>query len=199
MTRSTDRQLNILVVSSSGKFNEFITKVLMNKRYAVPDITESASKARRRMNERDYDCVIVNTPLIDEYGVDFCMDIGAAYNVGILMLTTAETYTGVADKNADLGVMTLARPFTNRSVDQAIRLICAIRDKYRQAEEKVKTLEEKMEEIRLTNRAVNKAKWILIEREGMSEDEAHRHIEKTAMDSGFTRREVAEGIIGRGS
>ena len=134
MTRSTDRQLNILVVSSSGKFNEFITKVLMNKRYAVPDITESASKARRRMNERDYDCVIVNTPLIDEYGVDFCMDIGAAYNVGILMLTTAETYTGVADKNADLGVMTLARPFTNRSVDQAIRLICAIRDKYRQAE-----------------------------------------------------------------
>ncbi len=190
-----DRQYNILIVSSSDKFNAFITKALMNKRYAVPDVIESASRARRQMNERDYDCVIINTPLADEYGVDFCMDVGAAHNVGIILLTTADTYAGVAEKNADLGVMTMARPFTNRAVDQAIRLICAIRDKYRQTEEKVKSLEDKMEEIRQTNKAVNRAKWLLIEKEGMSEEEAHRHIEKLAMDLGFTRREVADEIV----
>ena len=53
------------------------------------------------------------------------------------------------------------------------------------------TVEEKMEEIRL----VNRAKWLLIECLSMSEAEAHRYIEKQAMDRCVTRREIARGII----
>ena len=53
------------------------------------------------------------------------------------------------------------------------------------------TIEEKMEEIRL----VNRAKWLLIECLSMTEADAHRYIEKTAMDTGSKRREVAESII----
>ncbi len=48
-----------------------------------------------------------------------------------------------------------------------------------------------MEEIRL----VNRAKWILIDVLGMSENDAHRYIEKQAMDRCVTKAEVARGII----
>ena len=48
-----------------------------------------------------------------------------------------------------------------------------------------------MEEIRL----VNRAKWLLIEQLKMTEAEAHRHIEKQAMDRCVTRRAVAEDIL----
>ena len=58
-------------------------------------------------------------------------------------------------------------------------------------EKKTATLEEKMEEIRL----VNHAKWVLIQNMKLSESEAHKLIEKQAMDSRRTKREVAEGII----
>ena len=58
-------------------------------------------------------------------------------------------------------------------------------------EKKQVSIEEKMEEIRL----VNKAKWLLIECLGMTESEAHRHIEKTAMDTRTSRKTVAENII----
>ena len=44
-------------------------------------------------------------------------------------------------------------------------------------------------------RMVNRAKWLLIDNLGMSEKDAHHYIEKRAMDSRQTRREVAEGII----
>lgn len=44
-------------------------------------------------------------------------------------------------------------------------------------------------------RIVTRAKLLLMSRLKMSEAEAHRYIEKTAMDTGSKRREVAESII----
>ena len=52
-------------------------------------------------------------------------------------------------------------------------------------------MQEKMTDIR----TINRAKWLLIENLNMSENDAHRYIEKQAMDTRSTRREVAEGII----
>ena len=50
---------------------------------------------------------------------------------------------------------------------------------------------EKMAEIRL----VNRAKWTLIRTRSMDEAEAHRWIEKQAMDRCLTKREIAAEII----
>ena len=44
-------------------------------------------------------------------------------------------------------------------------------------------------------RLIDRAKWILITRMGMSENEAHRYIEKQAMDLRVTRRAIAEGLL----
>lgn len=58
-------------------------------------------------------------------------------------------------------------------------------------EMKNRSLREKMEDIRM----VNRAKWLLIENLNMTEKDAHHYIEKQAMDTRFTRREVAENIV----
>ena len=69
--------------------------------------------------------------------------------------------------------------------------MASARERLRKAGKKTLTLEEKMEEIRL----VNRAKWLLIDKEEMTEPQAHRAIEKRAMDRCLTRRQVAEDII----
>ncbi len=48
-----------------------------------------------------------------------------------------------------------------------------------------------MAEIRL----INRAKWVLIEKQGMSEQDAHRYIEKQAMDRCVSKRIIAEEIL----
>ena len=58
-------------------------------------------------------------------------------------------------------------------------------------EKKNEKLTAKMEEIRI----VNHAKWVLIENLGLTEEEAHKIIEKQAMDTRQTRREVAETVL----
>ena len=65
------------------------------------------------------------------------------------------------------------------------------RERLRKAEKKTLSIEEKMEEIRI----VNRAKWILIRELKLDEPETHRYIEKQAMDRCISKRIVAEEII----
>ena len=58
-------------------------------------------------------------------------------------------------------------------------------------ERRTQSLEDKMAEIRV----VNRAKWLLIDKQHMTESEAHRYIEKQAMDRGVKRRVIANEII----
>lgn len=89
------------------------------------------------------------------------------------------------------GVLTLSKPTNMQMVAQNLRILCATRERMRQMEAKQATVEEKIEEIRL----VNRAKWLLIECLGMTEPEAHRYIEKQSMDQRISKREAAEAVI----
>ena len=76
-------------------------------------------------------------------------------------------------------------------VQRAIsRMVCA-RERLRTVEKKAVKAESKLDEIRI----VNKAKWLLIDHEGFTEAEAHRYVEKSAMDAGITKRIAAQIII----
>ena len=73
----------------------------------------------------------------------------------------------------------------------AVKLLSVYAARLKKLEQKNRTMQEKMTDIR----TINRAKWLLIENLNMSENDAHRYIEKQAMDTRSTRREVAEGII----
>ena len=69
--------------------------------------------------------------------------------------------------------------------------VFSARERLRKLEAKTVSIEEKMAEIRF----VNRAKWLLITELKMTEPQAHRFIEKEAMDRCVSRRAVAEEII----
>ena len=69
--------------------------------------------------------------------------------------------------------------------------MASTRERIRKFEKKAVSLEDKMQEIRI----INRAKWLLISELGMAENDAHRYIEKQAMDRCVSRKEIAEEII----
>ena len=73
----------------------------------------------------------------------------------------------------------------------ALSWLSSARERLRKSEKKTLSIEEKMEEIRI----VNRAKWLLISELKMDEQGAHRYIEKQAMDRCISKRIVAEEII----
>lgn len=74
---------------------------------------------------------------------------------------------------------------------QALSWMSSARERLRKLEAKTASVEERMEEIRI----INRAKCLLISALTMTEQEAHRYIEKNAMDNCISKKEAAENII----
>ncbi len=186
-----ERCYSILVVSSSAKFDDSLLSILINEKYRPIDKVSDISSARRALLEKDYDIVIINAPLPDEFGTELALDVCEKTSSGVMMFVKSDIYSVVDDKVSGYGVLTISRPTTIQTITQSLALLCSTRERLRKMEQKTASIEDKMDEIRI----VNHAKWLLIEQLRFSEKEAHKFIEKRAMDRCMSKRAVAEEII----
>ena len=186
-----ERRYSVLAVSASLKFVETLRTLLPEGRYGPVTVLHDAAAARRALAENSYDLVLINTPLPDEFGTRLALDACESSSAGVLLRVKAEHCPEIEAQVSAHGVLTLAKPTSAQLFAQTLRLLCITRERLRGMEKKAVTLQEKMGEIRL----VNRAKWLLIEELKMTEQEAHRYIEKQAMDRCVTRRAVAEQIL----
>lgn len=182
---------SVLVVSSSEKFNSSVLNLLPENRYSPVTVAADAASARRLLLETGFDIVIINTPLTDDFGTRLAIDICESSPTGILLLVKAEHYADINARVSPYGVLSVSKPTSAQMITQSLNLLCGTRERLRRMEQKAASIEEKMQEIRI----VNRAKWLLIEQLGMTEKEAHRYIEKQAMDQCVTRRIISENII----
>lgn len=186
-----DQAYSVLVVSSAQKFNDILSQMLPGANCCPVNYVSNAAAAQRELLAKTYDFIIVNAPLPDDLGVRFSIDAACRTSTVVLFLIRGELYDELNAKLTPQGVFTLSKPTAVQTLQQSLNWMAAARERLRKLENKSASIEEKMEEIRL----VNRAKWILIERLSMSESEAHRHIEKQAMDRCVSRKEIAQGII----
>lgn len=185
------RRYSLLLASSAERFNSALPSLLPESLYFPITVATDVAGARRRLLENKYDIVIVNTPLTDDFGTRLALDICESSGAGVLLLVKAEHYPDINARVSPFGVLAVSKPTTPQIITQSLTLLCATRERLRRMEEKTASIEEKMEDIRV----VNRAKCLLIEQLRMTEKEAHRFIEKQAMDRCVTKRAVAENII----
>lgn len=182
---------SVLLVSASEKFNSSFLALLPPKDYSPIHIAPSISIAQQKIAERSYDLVIVNTPLPDDFGRKFAIDVCNNKSTVSVLLVRNDLYDETYEKVMTHGVLTLRKPTSSAVITQALDWMRSIRENLGRMEKKTLSLEDKMAEIRI----VNRAKWALIEACNMTEADAHRYIEKQAMDRCVTRREIAENIL----
>lgn len=187
------RTYSVLAVSTREKFHTSLRQLLPEDRYAPLRCVTDVASARRCLLEQPYDIVVISAPLPDEFGSRLALHVADSSAAGVLLLVNAEHYPDISARLSPYGILTLQKPTTPQLILQSLQLLCGTRERLRKMEQKTATIEEKMAEIRL----VNRAKWLLIDHEGLSEQEAHRLIEKQAMDRCVTRRAVAQQIIAR--
>lgn len=186
-----ERVYSVLVISAKENFNVSLQSLLPESKYSPVQIVSSFSSAKRMLLERSFDFILINTPLPDDFGTRFAIEISANKGTVILLLVRNEVYEEVCDKVTEYGILTLPKPASKQMVIHTLNFMAGIRERLRKLEKKSLSMEEKMEEIRL----VNRAKWVLIGELKMTEADAHRYIEKQAMDRCVSRREIAEEII----
>ncbi|MCR5518427.1 MAG: ANTAR domain-containing protein [Lachnospiraceae bacterium] len=180
---------SVLVVSASEKFDQIIKKSVNG--HATVDIKKSGSLARRSILERYYDIIVINAPLSDETGEDIALEAAEKLSASVLLVTPNDVMDEVISKVSDAGVLVVGKPSPVGRIDKAVRFIMAIQNKIHERDKKLATMEEKLEEMRI----VGRVKCMLIEKKGISEEEAHRYIGKLAMDNGISRAAAARKIL----
>ena len=186
-----ERTYSVLIVTASDTFANSVMPLLPMTDYWPVTTVHSVSEARRRVVDTEFDIVLINAPLPDDFGMRLAIDICTNSGAGVLLLVKNDLFNDIYAKVVGYGVITLSKPTNSQMVTQNLRILCATRERMRQMQARQATVEEKIEEIRL----VKRAKWLLIECLSMTEPEAHRYIEKQSMDARISKREVAENII----
>ena len=186
-----ERANSILIVSATDRFTSAFADLLPETRYSQVHTAASISAAKRILTEKTFDFVIINAPLPDDIGTRFAIDTCTSKQSVVLLLVKSDIHAGIHDKVVEYGVFTLPKPTSKPTLIHALSWMESARERLRQFEKKSLSIKEKMAEIRL----VNQAKWILISELKMNEPDAHRYIEKQAMDRCITKQTIAEEII----
>lgn len=184
------RHYKMLLVSDEDSFIKEVRDLLRGDQ-CQPDDSPTASDARSKLHESPYDIVIINAPLKDESAARLCMDVGQSNGTIAAVFAEDDAFEEIYAKVSSQGVFVLHKPSSRKLLSQALYLMMCARERVRNLEKKVGKTESKLDEVRI----VNRAKWMLIDREGLSEADAHRRIEKSAMDAGITKKLAAQMIL----
>jgi len=182
-------QQSVLIVSRNSKMIDFIKTAMPPDRFSPIHVVTNASEARRLMLVSPADIVVINTPLPDEFGTKLAQDLSNECAVAVIV--KPELLERASYKLEALGIVTLPSTLYKTVLYQSLMLLSASVTKLKRLSKERDSLTTKLKEVRV----VMKAKALLISEKFMTEDEAHRYIEKKAMDSGRKKAEVAAQII----
>ena len=112
-----------------------------------------------------------------------------------VVILTAFSQRDLVERARDAGAMAyLVKPFNKSDLVPAIEIALSRFAELAQLESEVDDLTERLE----TRKLVDRAKGTLQDKLGLSEPEAFRWLQKTAMDLRLSMRAVAEGVIAHG-
>lgn len=186
-----ERRYNILLVSSSEKFNQQISDLMSKSIYPDITISNNIEQAKRLLIERSFDIVLINSPVASEKGFDFALSISDNDSSGILLFSKAVDYDEAYFKMHEFGIYVLAKPTEGDLFIQSLRILCSTRDKINEAKKDSLSYKSKLDEINI----IAEAKMIIVKNLHASENEAHKMIEQNAMNLRINKKLSAEMFI----
>ena len=180
-----------LIVSNSEKGTSYIHDLLVSASVREIAISKSCGDARRLLLEREFDLVVVNAPLGDESGESLSRYVASKSISQVMLIVKSEHFEAVSAVCEDDGVMTISKPMDKMIFWSALKLAGSAQKQLRRVQAENSKLKQKIEDIRI----IDRAKCLLISFLSISEHDAHRYIEKQAMDMRLSRRAIAEGIL----
>lgn len=182
--------MNILIAGKTEEICDSIAQLLLE--LDCDNISTFTSGAIiRGVDISRFDSVIISTPLSDEFGLDLVADISKDAKNGIVVLAKREIADEVQKKIRFTGAFVLPRPFNKALLIQTIKLAEIAHIGMAKLEEENRQLTQQLSDMKI----VNRAKSMLMQYLNLTEDQAHRHIQKQAMDLRKTQRAVAEDIL----
>ncbi len=186
-------KVNVLIVTKSEtSYSSFCTA--LRGHVGRTDYAISMTIAKQKLAAGNVDLVLINTPLPDEFGVESALQIASHHpRLGVMLLVKEEIFDQVNYKIGGSGIMVITRPVKAYVLITGIHMMVTMLQRQEKLMAENTKLRKRLEEMGV----ITRAKCLLIEKESMTEEGAHYYLEKLAMDSGCSKKEVAEDVIAR--
>ncbi|WP_277498623.1 MULTISPECIES: response regulator [unclassified Nocardioides] len=184
----------VVIAEDEALIRMDLAEMLADEGYEVVGEAGDGQKAIELAEELRPDLVVldVKMPVLD--GIAAAERI-AAQRIAPVVILTAFSQRELVERARDAGAMAyLVKPFSATDLVPAIEMAVSRFAELSQLEQEVGDLTERLE----TRKAVDRAKGVLQKDLGLSEPDAFRWIQKTAMDLRLSMRQVAEGVVAHG-
>ena len=180
----------VLIVTDSEKRRELFEKLVQEHVHAEFCSVRTSGEAWRLIGENPFSLILILAPLPDEFGTNLAR-AAVKTTAGVMLVAKAYQLDEVRGKLGAEGVMAFHTEMGKTMFGYAVSLLMAVQNRLASAAPQTEILQQKIKDIRI----VDRAKCLLIQSANMTEAEAHRYIEKAAMDQRLSRREAAEKIL----
>ena len=184
----------VVIAEDEALIRMDLAEMLTEEGYDVVGQAGDGAKAVELAEQHRPDLVIldVKMPVLD--GIAAAERI-ASQRIAPVVILTAFSQRELVERARDAGAMAyLVKPFSQSDLVPAIEMAVSRFAEVTLLEQEVADLQDRLE----TRKAVDRAKSILQQQLQLTEPEAFRWIQKTAMDLRLSMRQVAEGVVTHG-
>jgi len=187
----TSARPRVLVAEDEALIRMDLVELLEEEGYEVVGQAGDGAAAIELAKQLKPDLVVMDVKMPKMDGITAAEQIAADRIAPVVMLT-AFSQRELVEKARAAGAMAyVVKPFDASDVVPAIEIAMGRFAEIRALDEEIMDLEERLD----ARKAVDQAKGILQDALGLTEPEAFRFIQKTAMDLRKSMREVAQGVI----
>jgi response regulator NasT len=188
------RGRRVVIAEDEALIRMDLGEMLAEEGYDVIAAVEDGEQAVARTEELRPDLVILDVKMPRLDGIAAAQRI-ASQRIAPVVMLTAFSQRDLVESARDAGAMAyLVKPFGKSDLLPAIEMAVSRFAELQQLEAEVADLTERLE----TRKLVDRAKGVLQKKLGLSEPDAFRWIQKTAMDLRLSMREVADGVVEHG-
>ncbi|BBX38620.1 ANTAR domain-containing response regulator [Mycobacterium simiae] len=196
MTGSTtdtnvDVPRRVLIAEDEALIRLDLAEMLREEGYDIVGEAGDGQEAVELAEQHKPDLVIMDVKMPRRDGIDAASEI-ASKRIAPIVVLTAFSQRDLVERARDAGAMAyLVKPFTISDLIPAIELAVSRFGEIRALEHEVATLADRLE----TRKIVERAKGLLQAKQGMTEPEAFKWIQRAAMDRRTTMKRVAEVVL----
>ena len=184
-------QRSVLVAEDEALIRLDLVEMLKEEGYHVAGEAADGEQAIAMATELRPDLVILDVKMPKVDGIEAAAAI-AGKRIAPVVILTAFSQRDLVERARDAGAMAyLVKPFAKHDLVPAIELAVSRFAEVQALETEVATLTERME----TRKIIERAKGLLMTNQGLTEPEAFRWIQRTAMDRRATMKAVAQAVV----
>ncbi len=180
-----------LLVSNSEKSVASLAELL--KKEGFDEITDSysADSAMAEAQGSEFDLICINAPLLDENGVKLSKHFASTTRSSVVIIVPQKNADDVNDMLTEHGVLVIAKPINKHLFHHYLQFTNCFRMRMLGLTQENERLKHIVEDMKI----IDRAKLLLVTCLNMSEEQAHRYLEKQAMDLRVSKLQVAKQVI----